>query len=165
MKNFNPLNLYPHDDLCQILNDSAEAIGGKNYFIQLLEAVRDAQPHPLISKKAEFKFSVGSIKWSKPIFREKYTLLKHIKLNSHDGNVFPQKGIKGYKGILNLLRTLKPISFAVHPKNKKDGIGFTFQPLIIVDDETTNINPLFEALFFAPLYQVKKSLNQKKRST
>jgi len=163
MKNFNPLNLYNQDDLSQILNKSARSLGGINYFLLLLEAVRDAQPHPLIAKNAEFKFSVGSIKWSKPIFREKYTLLKHVRINSADGNIFPKTGIKGYKTILNLLRTLKPITFTVSPKNIKDGGGFTFQPLIIVDGKTTEINPLFEAIFFAPVYLVKKSLTLKKR--
>jgi len=164
LKNFNPLNFYPQDELSQTLNESALSIGGKNYFLQLLEAVRDAQPHPLLAKNAEFKFLVGSVKWSKPIFREKYTLFKQVRLNNKDGNIFPKKGIKGYKSILNLLRTLKPITFTVQPKNKKDGNGFTFQPLIIVDDNTTEINPLFEALFFAPVYQVKKSLTSKKKS-
>ena len=76
MKNFNPLTFYSQDELSQALNESAQSIGGKNYFLLLLEAVRDAQPHPLLAKNAEFKFSVGSVKWSKPIFREKFTLFK-----------------------------------------------------------------------------------------
>ena len=78
-----------------------------------------------------------------------------------NGNIFPKEGIKGYKSILNLLRTLKPITFNVQPKNKKDGPGFTIQPFNIIDEKTTFINPLFEDVFFSPVYQVKKILNAK----
>ena len=94
MKNFNPLTFYSQDELSQALNESAQSIGGKNYFLLLLEAVRDAQPHPLLAKNAEFKFSVGSVKWSKPIFREKFTLFKHLRLNNKDGNIY--LGISSY---------------------------------------------------------------------
>jgi hypothetical protein len=83
-----------------------------------------------------------------------------MKINKN-GNIFPKEGIKGYKSILNLLRTLKPITFNVQPKNKKDGPGFTIQPFDIIDEKTTFINPLFEAVFFSPVYQVKKILNAK----
>ncbi|MBT3217434.1 MAG: hypothetical protein HOD97_02160 [Candidatus Marinimicrobia bacterium] len=162
MKNENFLNLYSQERLHQQLNKCAKEIGGKNIFLQLLEAIREAQPHPLTERNCEFRFDLGTIKWRKPIFREKVSLLKHVRLVNKDGNIFPKKGIKGYKSILNLLRTLKPITFEVKPKNRKLGQGFTFQPFDIIDEKTTCINPLFESVFFSPVYQVKKILISKK---
>jgi hypothetical protein len=69
--------------------------------------------------------------------------------------------MKGYKSILNLLRALKPITFNVQPKNRKDGLGFMVHPFDLIDDKTTIINPLFEAIFFEPVYKVKKIINTK----
>jgi hypothetical protein len=161
LKDFNLSDLSHGDSLQQQLAECAKAIGGNNYFLQLLEAIREAQPHPIINNNCEFRYALGNIKWSKPIFRDKLTLLKEgMKINKN-GNIFPKEGIKGYKSILNLLRTLKPITFNVQPKNKKDGPGFTIQPFDIIDEKTTFINPLFEAVFFSPVYQVKKILNAK----
>ena len=161
MKNKNTLNLDQGESLKKQLLDCAKAVGGKNYLLTLLEAIHDARPHPIINTSCEFRYSVGSIKWSKPIFRDKLTLLKHlIKINKNE-NIFPTEGMKGYKSILNLLRTLKPITFNVQPKNRKDGLGFLVHPFDLIDDKTTIINPLFEAIFFEPVYKVKKIINTK----
>ena len=147
--------------LSEKLNDCATAIGGKNIFLQILEAMQNAGSSPLMNQNCEFRFARGTIKWSKPIFREKIELLNKIRANNTDGNLFPRQEIKGYKTIINLLRTLKPIVFHVLPKNKKDGKGFSFQPFDIIDDKTTRLNPIFEALFFMSVTQVKKILNTK----
>ncbi|MBT3299662.1 MAG: hypothetical protein HN657_02340 [Candidatus Marinimicrobia bacterium] len=161
MNNFNPLDLYPQEELQKDLLRCAKSIGGKNYFLQLLEALRNEQTPALVAKNSTFRFPLGTVKWTKPIFREKFTLLKQLRLEHKDGNIFPKKGIKKHKSIMNLLRALKPIAFIVQPKNKKDGEGFTFHPFDIVDEKTTLINPLFEVLFFSPVYQIKKILNKK----
>ena len=92
MKNENFLNLYSQERLHQQLNKCAKEIGGKNIFLQLLEAIREAQPHPLTERNCEFRFDLGTIKWRKPIFREKVSLLKHVRLVNKDGNIFPKKG-------------------------------------------------------------------------
>ncbi len=147
--------------LSEKLNDCATAIGGRNIFLQILESIRETNSPPLMNKNCELRFARGTIKWSKPIFKDKIDLLNKIRLKNTSGNFFPQQGIKGYKTIINLLRALQPIIFHVLPKNKKDGPGFTFQPFDIVDATTTHINPVFEALFFMSAAQVKKILNTK----
>ncbi len=63
--------------------------------------------------------------------------------------------------MLNLLRTLNPITFEVQPKNRKDGHGFRFRPFDLINDKTTKINPIFEAVFFTRVTQIKKILNPK----
>ena len=161
MKNKNTSNFDQGESLKIQLLDCAKAVGGKNYLLTLLEAIHETRPHPIINTNCEFRYSLGSIKWSKPIFRDKLTLLKHLIKINKNGNIFPKEGIKGYKSILNLLRTLKPITFNVQPKNKKDGPGFMVHPFDLIDDKTTIINPLFEAVFFEPVNKVKKILNTK----
>ena len=142
----------------QLLN-CAEAFGGVNYFLQLLEAIRKTKPHPLSAKHCEFRFSRGLVKWEKVIFKDKLTLLTAIRVtDSEDGNLLPPEDDKRYKKVLNLLRTLQPIEFTVLPKNNKDGEGFSFHAFDIVDKETTRINPVFDAVFFCSVETIKKVL-------
>lgn len=144
------------------LRECVKAIGGKNYFLQLLEAIRETPPHPLMAKNAEFHFSIGTIKWKKVIYKDKvHLLLSMVKGNQNNGNLMPKKGDKGYKTKMNLLRTLGPMEFIVHPKNAKDGDGFILRPFDIVNKDTTRLNYMFNAIFFAPIHSVKKELTAK----
>ncbi len=150
------------NDTKKQLIECAQAFGGKNYFLQLLEAIRETRPHPLMAKNAEFHFSMGTIKWKKVIFKDKvHLLLNMLKTNRNNGNLMPKKGDKGYKTKMNLLRTLSPMEFEVRPKNTKDGDGFILHPLDIVDKDTTRLNYMFNAVFFIPVHTVKKALTSK----
>lgn len=148
----------------QILLSAAENFGGKNFFLQLLEAIRESKPHPLIAAHREFTIDLGTIKWNKVIFNDKLQLLQKARLKeSEQNNLLPKKEEKSYKKVLNLVRTLKPIVFTVRPKSREDGAGFIFQPFDIIDEETTKLNPLFDALFFCSVETVKKILNYEPR--
>jgi len=138
----------------------AESFGGKNYFLQLLEEIRETKPHPLVSAQKEFSIEVGSIRWNKVIFNDKLLLLQKARTNEKkQNNLLPDVGAKGHKKVLNLLRTLKPIVFIVKPLNRKDGDGFMLQPFVVIDEHTTKINPLFDALFFCSIDVIKKILS------
>lgn len=144
----------------------ADAFGGVNYFLQLLEAIRKTKPHPLTAKHCEFRFSRGIVKWEKVIFKDKFTLLTAIRVNENEkANLLPSEDDKRYKKILNLLRTLQPIEFVVVPKNNKDGEGFSFHAFDIVDKETTKINPIFDAIFFCSVDTIKKVLTYTPKAT
>lgn len=144
----------------KILLDAADNFGGKNFFLQLLEAVRESSPHPLISAHREFKVDLGTVKWNKVIFKDKLQLLEKARVKeSKQNNLLPSKEEKSYKKVLNLVRTLKPIVFTVRPERREDGAGFMFQPFDIIDEETTRLNPLFDAIFFCSIATVKKLLN------
>lgn len=139
------------------LNTCAESFGGKNHFLKLLESLREANPHPLISKHSIFRCDVGYIKWNKVIFDDKLQLLKKVRIEKNEeGNLL--SGNK--KNVVNLVRTLKPLEFKINPKNKKEGEGFTVVPFQILDEKTTKIDPLFDAIFFAPIHTVKKMMKQ-----
>jgi len=139
--------------------DCATKFGGVNFFLQLLEAIRKYDGHPLTAKHSEFKFSRGNIRWEKVIFKDKLSLLFKVRVSeSERGNLLPSKDDKTYKNIMNLIRTLAPIEFTVMPKNMNDGEGFSFKPFDKIDDKTTRLNPIFDAMFFCSVDTIKKVL-------
>lgn len=142
------------------LTECAKSFGGTNFFLHILDAVRKTKPSPLMAKNCTFSFSHGTIKWNKVIFQDKLALLAKIRIEeSKTGNLLPNKGDKSYKTVMNLLRTLHPIEFKIKPKNREDGEGFTLHPFDIIDENTTRLNPLFDAVFFCSTDTVKKVLN------
>ena len=159
MCDFNNLTESEKEKYHKMLSECAEAFGGTNFFLQLLEGIRKTKPHPLTAKHSEFKFSRGNIRWEKVIFKDKLTLLLKIRVDeSKNGNLLPSKDDKSYKNVMNLIRTLSPIEFTVTPKNLNDGEGFTFKPFDKIDDETTRLNPIFDAMFFCSVDTIKKVL-------
>jgi len=145
-----------HKKLLQCANN----FGGKNFFLNLLEAIRDTKPHPLIAANSEFVTEFGNIKWNKVIFNDKLQLLLKARVNEgKQNNLLPEKEAKNYKKILNLLRTLKPIVFHVKPADHNDGPGFYFQTFDVINAEKTKLDPLFDAVFFCSVDAVKKALN------
>jgi hypothetical protein len=142
------------------LLDCAMNFGGKNFFLQLLEAIRETKPHPLTSGTMSFDIELGTISWNKVIFNDKIQLLLKARKNeSKQDNLLPKKDEKNYKKVLNVIRTLKPVVFHVKPADPQDGSGFFFQTFDIIDENTTKLNPVFDALFFCSVDTVKKVLN------
>ena len=160
MCDFNSLNeeekKLHHEKLLQCANN----FGGKNFFLNLLEAIRETKPHPLIAANSEFITESGNIKWNKVIFNDKLQLLLKARVNEgKQDNLLPEKEAKNYKKILNLVRTLKPIVFHVKPADPEDGPGFYFQTFDVINAEKTKLDPLFDAVFFCSVDAVKKALN------
>ncbi len=160
MCDFNQLNedekkIY-HEKLLKCANN----FGGKNFFLHLLEAIRETKPHPLTASNMTFDIELGSITWNKVIFNDKLQLLLKARKNeTKQDNFLPQKDEKNYKKILNVVRTLKPIVFHVKPANPEDGSMFFFQAFDIVDENKTKLNPIFDAIFFCSIDTVKRFLN------
>ena len=142
------------------LLNCANNFGGKNFFLQLLEAIRETKPHPLTAGNSEFRIELGTITWNKAIFNDKLQVLVKARTNeSKQDNFLPKPDEKNYKKILNVVRTLKPIVFRVTPADKYDGAGFFFQAFDVIDENKTKLNPVFDALFFCSVDTVKKVLN------
>ena len=142
------------------LLDCANKFGGLNFFLNLLEAIRETKPHPLIASNSTFDMDLGTISWDKVIFNDKLQLLLKARVNEgKQDNLLPEKEEKNYKKILNVVRTLRPIVFHVKPAKKEDGPGFFFQPFDVIHENKTKLNPLFDALFFCSVETVKKALN------
>jgi hypothetical protein len=164
MCDFNNLSDEEKRHYHELLLDAAEKFGGKNFFLHLIEAIRETKPHPLTAANRTFTMELGEIKWNKVIFNDKLQLLQKVRTHeSERQNLLPKESAGNYKKVLNLVRTLKPIVFHVKPANKEDGSGFFFQPFEVVDEKTTRLNPLFDALFFCAIPTVKKILNHDPR--
>lgn len=145
-----------HEKLLHCANN----FGGKNFFLQLLESIRETKPHPLTSGSMSFDIELGGITWNKVIFNDKIQFLLKARQNeSKQGNFLPKENEKNYKKILNVVRTLKPIVYHVKPRDKADGAGFFFQTFDVIDENTIKLNPVFDALFFCSVETVKKVLN------
>ncbi len=144
-----------------LLMTAANNYGGINFFLQLLEALREASPHPLTSRHQDFLFDLGDVRWGKTIFNDKIQLIKETRLVRKKGESFlPKKDEKKYKKVLNLIRTLDPITFSVRPHLRDVGEGFDFKAFE-TKNEVVTLTPLFEALFFCSSDTVKKILNYK----
>ena len=139
------------------ITNCAQSLGGKNYFLQLLEEIRVTHPHPLMAKDYSFRFAHGTVKWKKVIFKEKVLLIiELLKNKTSNDNLMPKKGDKRYKTIMNLLRTIGPMEFEVRPKNSKNGDGFVLHPFDKIDENTLRLNFMFEVVFFLPIHVVKQ---------
>ncbi len=161
MCNLNELTTEQKQYYHELLNEYAQKMGGRNFFLQMLETVRERDRHPLMASSCRFSFEKGFVTWDKVIFKDKLELLLAERVyESKRGNLLPKKEEgKHYKKVLNLVRTLSPITFTVTPKQ---GEGFTFSAFEIVDSETTKLNPIFDAIFFCSFDTVKQLLNGSK---
>jgi len=162
MCDFNNLSDEEKSHYHKLLLTCANNYGGLNFFLQLIETLREKQPHPLTSKHQDFLFEYGDIKWGKTIFNDKVQLIgKMRKIKNENYNFLPKKEDKNYKRTLNLIRTLNPIVFSVRPALRDNGEGFDFKAFDIIDENITKINPIFDVLFFCSIDTVKKILNYK----
>ena len=142
------------------ISKCAASFGGSNYFLQLLEAIRNTSPHPLTAKSSEFKFELGTVKWNKVIFKDKLTLLMKIRPNEGENDtLILDKEDKNYKKVMNLLRTIKPITFEVHPSDPAMGKGFQVHPFEVIGENITRLDLVFDVVFFCPIDTVKEILD------
>ena len=160
MISYNSLDDLTKQNLKKEINDCALALGGKNHFLHLLEEIRKERHHPLMAKNSSFRFSYGTVKWEKVIFKDKvHLLIKMTKDRENNGNLMSKKGGRKYKTVMNLLRTLGPMKFEIRPKNNKDGDGFNLHPFDIIDENTSHLNFMFDIVFFLPIHIVKQVFN------
>ena len=160
MCDFNNLNDEVKLHYHTILMTCAKNYGGLNFFLQLVEALRESNVHPLCSRHQDFLFDLGNIRWGKTIFNDKVQLIEKIRKEKKI-NLLEGKEGKELKKVINLIRTLSPITFSVRPALRDDGEGFDFKAFDEIDEKDIRLNPVFEALFFCSPELVKKILNYK----
>jgi hypothetical protein len=142
---------------------AAQNIGGTNYLLALIEAMKTKNPHPLSEKSSQIASNKTIIKWNKIVFKDKVDLIQSI-LDEHrssekaDFNILNTQNQKRKKNIINMIRTLAPIEFVVTPQNPHDGGGFDFKVFETATDTEATLNPIFIAMFFCSLEFTKKAL-------
>lgn len=164
MCNFNTLDEETKAFLALFMQKASANIGGLNFLLSLIEAIRKKHS-PLTGKKMQIASNNSIIKWNKVIFQDKALLLEEI-LNAHresqnkDFNILANTKQKNKKKIINLAKTLKPVTFIVKPQNPNDGDGFSFGVFdtLDIDKEIIKLNPVFLAMFFCSTEFTKNAI-------
>jgi hypothetical protein len=143
-----------YNDLVEVL----PAVGGQNFFLQILESVREEKIHPLLNKSKACRYTRGRIKWEKSVYKD---TLDYIKSIIHEQDLFKDISEKEYKKRVNLMKTLKPLEFVLTPLNSEDGEGFSFSAVEMIDEKNSKFSNLFKVIFFYDIDFTKKVLSYK----
>ena len=148
------------------MQKAAQNVGGVNYLLSLIEALRSKKPNPLMQKNCQVASNNTIIKWNKVVFKDKTDIIEKILLthrNSQekDFNILNEENKKEKKNIINMIRTLTPLEFVVTPQNPNDGAGFSFGVFDTISDDEVKFNPIFIALFFCSTAFTKSALAYK----
>jgi len=163
MCNFNKQNEETKALIHLFMKKAAENVGGANFLLALMEAMKTKKPHPLMFSGKQISSNNTIIKWNKVVFKDKVTVLESI-LHTHrssenpDFNILAEENQKKRKAIVNMVRTLAPLEFVVTPQNPNDGSGFDFKVFEKIEDDYVKINPIFVAMFFCSTEFTKKAL-------
>ena len=145
------------------MKKASENIGGENYLLSLLEAMKTKKPNPLMYKEKQISSNNTIIRWNKVVFKDKVDVLQEIIIThksseNPDFNILNIENQKKRKMIINMAKTLAPLEFTVTPQNPNDGAGFTFKVFDTIEDDDVRINPIFIAMFFCSVEFTKKAL-------
>jgi len=163
MCNFNKQNEETKALIHLFMTKAAENVGGTNFLLLLIEAMKAKKPSALSEKNSQVSSNNSIIKWNKVVFKDKVDLIQTI-LNDHNSsqnptfNIIDEPNQKKKKNIINMVRTLTPIEFTVTPQNPNDGAGFNFKVFKSISDDEVILNPIFIAMFFCSTDFIKKAL-------
>jgi len=166
MCNFNKQNEDTKALIHLLMTKSAQSIGGANFLLSLLEAMKEKKPNALMFKSCYIESDEAVIKWNKIVFKDKLDILEELirSQKSEDGydfNILEEKNDKKRKKILNMVKTLAPIEFTITPKKQEYGVGFNFKIFETINEESTKLNPIFISMFFCSTEFIKKALKHK----
>lgn len=163
MCNFNKQNENTKELLHLLLSKLSSKVGGANTFLGLMEKIKEIKPNALMQKNSKIVSQKLSISWNKIVFKDKIDILQeilHTKSSSEglEFNILAQENEKKRKNILNMVKTLAPITFTIRSLEGNEIEPFEFSPFEIVKDDFVSINPLFMAIFFCSIDFSKKAL-------
>ena len=145
------------------MKKSAEALGGVNFLLSLIETMKADKPNALVNKSKKVKSSEATIEWNKVVFKDKFDVLEEV-IRSHKSseepnfNILENESEKKSKKILNMVKTLAPIEFTVTVNGLNDNAGFNFKIFDKQEDNFVSVNPIFVAMFFCSTEFTKKAL-------
>lgn len=159
---FNDLDLETKKSLSQELIKNANSIGGMNFFLQMIEDIKNEKPNSLLNKTAIFHYKQGKITWGKSIYKDTLTLLfSAMRKEEKDGDMLNDLSPKAYKETMNMMRALKPVTISVSSNDEKDGHGFTFNILDSSQAKKTKIDIMFKIIYFYNIEFAKDALTFK----
>ncbi len=145
------------------MKKSADALGGINFLLKLIESMKEQKPNALIYKSRCIKSDEATIEWNKTVFKDKFDVLEdiirfHKSLEETHCNILENKGTKKAKKILNMVRTLAPIKFTITPLGHSEDDELSFKVFDNIEDNFASLNPIFVAMFFCSTEFTKKAL-------
>ena len=157
---YEELSSQQKEKLYEDLTLCANNLGSVNSLLHLVESLHSQKESPLSSKDKKYSFSKGFVKWDKFIYKDTLELLFNTILNSDkSGSLMDGLKVKEQKRVTNMLKTLKPVTITVKPKNKKDGEGFKVSIVEVDEKDSSDVSLLFKALFFYRIDFAKKALS------
>lgn len=163
MCNFNKQNEDTKALIHLLMKKCAETVGGANFLLGLIEAMKEKKPNALILNTCKIDSKELKISWNKIVFKDKFDVLEevirsHKSSESQDFNLLETDNQKKRKKILNMVKTLAPIEFTVIAKGSEENPGFNFKIFETVEEDYVKVNPIFAAMFFCSTEYMKKAL-------
>lgn len=159
---FNKLDDNSKQQLSKEITKASNSIGGKNFFLKMIEEIRAESPNPLLNKTGTFHTSTAKVTLNKSIYKETFSLLFNaMRREEKSGDMLNGIDPKEYKATMNMMRTLRPISIDVVSKKDETLEGFNISILDVSKEKETKVTWLFKILFFYHLDEAKKALSYK----
>lgn len=159
--NYDSLSQEMKIQLKETLEEYSNNVGGTNFFLSLIEDIRNTKPNPLLNKTAIFHYGNGTLNWEKSIYKDTLTtLFNAMKHEEQSGDILKDLKPKEYKNTMNMMRILKPINIKINPKDESLD-GFEFNILDTSVAKNTKVTLIFKIIFLYNIEFVKKALNFK----
>ncbi|HIP13028.1 MAG TPA: hypothetical protein EYG97_00965 [Arcobacter sp.] len=159
--NYDNLTNEQKEEISNKINNDVQSVGGVNFYLALIESLRETKPNALLNKTAKFHYPKGTIDWSKSIYKETLTaLFNAMKKEERDGDMLDGLKPRDYKSTMNMMKVLKPIIITINPKDEECE-GFSFPILDTSEAKKTKVSLAFKILFFYNIEFAKKALNFK----
>ena len=157
---FNDLDLNTKEQLHKQVTEHASSIGGTNFFLQMIEDIRNEKPNALLNKTSIYHYAKGKITWSKSIYKDTLSqLFSAMRKEEKDGDLLNGLNPKVYKETMNMLRALKPVTISI--RNEEDNSGFTVDILDSSEAKNTKVDLMFKIIFFYNIEFAKDALTFK----
>ena len=157
---FNDLDLDTKKELNKQITEHANSIGGINFFLQMIEDIRNEKPNALLNKTAIFHYTKGKITWSKSIYKDTLTqLFNAMRKEDKDGDILNGLNPKVYKETMNMMRALKPVTISI--RNEDSSSGFAVDILDSSEVKKTKVDLMFKIIFFYNIEFAKDALTFK----
>ena len=86
--NYDNLTNEQQEEISNQIKEDVKSVGGTNFYLALIENIRDTKPNALLNKTAKFHYGNGIITWDKPIYKETLTaLFNAMKKEERDGDM------------------------------------------------------------------------------
>ncbi len=155
---FNNLSHEEKLEIQKIVINCMNTLGGRNYFLGMIEAVKESKQHPLLNKTGKFHFPHGTIFWGKEIYKDKVVTLKNMLISNENDNILDCENLKIKKSISNVIKTLGKLEFVISIDNEEK---FKFKPFNTKNDNDVELDPFFQIIFFDSLNNTKRILTYK----